>query len=274
MTINQLQDQRYLMTTQNKKGLSAHSIKLNKGQSIPVYRQLKAAISAKIVNGEWRVGDLIPSENQLSVELKVSRMTVNRALRELASQSLLRRVHGLGTFVAEPPRQASLIELRSIADEIHAQGKHHHAEVLILDQVSMKDMLKSSDMGELAQSMDLPPNAPLFRIKLVHYQDSIPIQLESRLVNPAKVPGFISIDFTEMTPTEYLISQIRPDEREHIVQAILPDGFLSCHLNISGNEPCLKLKRRTWHENTIVTSAHMIYPSSRYDLGARFTSES
>ena len=262
------------MTIQNKKRLNAASISLNKGEKIPVYRQLKAAISAKIISGEWRAGELIPSENQLSTTLNVSRMTVNRALRELASQLLLRRVHGLGTFVAEPPRQASLIELRSIADEIHAQGKHHHAEVLVLDQVNLNDMLKTSDMSELAQSMELVNDAPLFRIKLVHYQDSIPIQLESRLVNPAKVPDFISTDFSVTTPTAYLISQIRPDEREHIVQAVLPDEFLSSHLNIPGTEPCLKLKRRTWHEQTIVTSAHMVYPSSRYDLGARFTNES
>ena len=60
------------------------------------------------------------------VALDVSRMTINRALRELTQEGLIKRVHGLGSFVAETPRHASLIELQEqawpVPEEFHAQA--------------------------------------------------------------------------------------------------------------------------------------------------------
>jgi GntR family histidine utilization transcriptional repressor len=237
-------------------------MELSGDTSVPIYRQIKNAITTKIKSGEWQPGQMIPSENQLAVDLGASRMTINRPLRELSAEGLLKRVHGLGTFVAEPPRQASLIELRSIADEIRAQGKIHRAEVLSLARVRADQ--------EVAGRMAVDAAAELFHVVVVHYQDEVPIQLESRWVNPAKVPGFMAVDFTTTTPTEYLISQVRPDELEHVVQAVMPDDVIATRLAIPVSEPCLKLKRRTWEKGDIVTAVDMIYPSSRYDLGARY----
>ena len=105
---------------------------------------------------------------------------------------------------------------------------------------------------------------------MTHFQDEVPIQVEDRYVCPAMVPDFMQVDFTKSTPTEYLVSQIKPDEMEHIVQAIMPDELLMSRLLIPENEPCLRLQRRTWKDNKVVTSAYLTYPSSRYDLSARY----
>jgi GntR family histidine utilization transcriptional repressor len=242
------------------------NMRLSGDGSVPMYQQIKDAIRLKISSGEWLAGQLIPSENQLAETLGASRMTINRPLRELTSEGLLRRVHGLGTFVAEPPRQAHLIELISIADEIKQQGKHHRAEVLALEEVSADT--------ELSERLQLKRGAKLFKAVLVHYQDDIPIQLEIRHVNPKLVPDFLQIDFASTTPAEYLIGHIRPEELEHVVQAIMPDEFIAQHLDIPPLEPCLKLRRRTWKDSQVVTSADLIYPSSRYDLGARYAPSS
>lgn len=238
------------------------NMRLSGDNSVPLYRQIRNAIVAKIDSGEWPPGHMIPSENRLAAELGASRMTINRPLRELTAEGLLRRVHGLGTFVAEPPRQASLIELRSIADEIRAQGKTHRAEVLALDE-------RAADAA-IAARMGVQPGTPLFFAEVVHYQDEVPIQLETRWVNPAKVPGFLDVDFAATTPTAYLVSQVRPDELEHVVHAILPDAATAGRLAIAATEPCLKLARRTWEKGVIVTAADMVYPGSRYALGARY----
>lgn len=241
----------------------AFDMTLSGDGSVPIYQQIKDAITDKIKRGDWQPGQLIPSENQLAEALGASRMTINRPLRELAAEGLLRRVHGLGTFVAEPARHASLIELRSIAEEIKSQGKSHRAEVLSLNKVKAKNVL--------AERMGVQPGATLFHVVVVHYQDDVPIQLESRYVNPAVVPDFMQVDFSTTTPADYLIGQIRPDELEHVVQAIMPDQFMARHLAIAATEPCLRLQRRTWKDATIVTSAELVYPSSRYDLGSRYS---
>ncbi|CDL36469.1 Histidine utilization repressor [Citrobacter freundii] len=63
-----------------------------------------------------------------------SRMTINRALRELTDEGLLVRLQGVGTFVAEPKGQSALFEIRSIADEINARQHQHRCEVLTLER--------------------------------------------------------------------------------------------------------------------------------------------
>ena len=240
----------------------ASDLVLTDNQDIPIYQQIKDAIKQKIACGEWRPGQLIPSENQLVNSLGISRMTINRPFRELTSEGLLRRVHGLGTFVAAPPRQAHLIELVSIAEEIEQQGKTHRAQVLSLEEVNASDTL--------SERMQLSKLAKLYKVVVVHFQDEIPIQLELRHVNASLIPDFINIDFSNITPTEYLIGQSHPEELEHVVQAIMPDAFTASHLDIPSNEPCLKLSRRSWVNNQVVTTADLLYPSSRYKLGDRY----
>jgi len=239
------------------------AIALPQNTSQPLYQQIKDSIRDEIRSGNWLPGHKIPSEHTLVSDLGVSRMTVHRALRELTRDGYLKRVHGLGTFVSEPPAVVSLIELRNIADEIHARGKSHHAEV--------QDFSERQATPELATLMELRPGARLFHILLSHYQDGIPIQLEDRYVNPHWVPQFMAVDFNLTTPGDYLLGLFRPDEMEHVVQAILPDEQMCELLAIDAAEPCLRMQRRTWKQGTVVTLATFIYPGSRYDLAARYT---
>lgn len=95
----------------------------------PFYEKVKQAISEKIHSGVWRPHDRIPSEAELVAQFGFSRMTINRALRELTDEGLLVRLQGVGTFVAEPKGQSALFEVRSIAAEIVARHHQHRCEV-------------------------------------------------------------------------------------------------------------------------------------------------
>ena len=235
---------------------------IDKGAPEPLYQQIKNTIQAKIRSGDWSAGQKLPSENELVEALGVSRMTIHRALRELTHDGLINRVHGLGSFVAEMPRHASLIELRDIAIEIEADGKRHRSQVL---------SLKSETPGPaIASQMQLPPGSKVYTLTAIHYQDDIPIQLELRYVNPELIPDFLKQDFSRVTSTSYLLNQFQPDEMEHIVRAVMPDQATREALMITSSEPCLQLSRRTWKNQQVVTHVTMTYPSSRYDLGARY----
>ncbi|MGH8859150.1 MAG: GntR family transcriptional regulator, partial [Polaromonas sp.] len=56
---------------------------------LPAYGQVKAFIKKRISAGTWRPGDPVPSEAVLMQQFGVSRMTVNRALRELMGEGLV-----------------------------------------------------------------------------------------------------------------------------------------------------------------------------------------
>jgi len=230
--------------------------------AVPLYQQVKDRVLHRIASGEWPPGKKIPSENQLVRQLGMSRMTINRAFRELSQEGVLLRVAGVGSFVAEPPHHASLIELRDIAEEVRAEGSEHSARVCRCRREPADEAL--------AHRMEMKPGAEVFHVTLVHRRDELPIQLEDRWVSPLVVPDFLDLDFTVVTPSEHLLRTIRPDEMEHIVQAMIPDASTCQLLAIPPTEPCLRLERRTWNYDRVVTFARLIYPSSRYALEARY----
>ena len=235
---------------------------IDKAAPEPIYAQIKKTIQKKIRSGEWLAGQKLPSENDLVVALGVSRMTINRALRELTQGGLINRVHGLGSFVAEAPRHASLIELKDIALEVAGNGKRHSSKVLVLDNRVANP--------EIALLMQVAADTKLFYLSAVHFQDDLPIQMESRFVNPLIVPDFISQDYSQKTSTAYLLSQFQPEQMEHIVRAVIPNELVRKNLLIEADEPCLQLTRRTWKNDQIITHVTLTYPGSRYDLGARY----
>ena len=241
----------------------AQSLTLKADDSRPKYQQIKDLVGQRIKDGRWRAGRRLPSESEWVEQLGVSRMTVNRALRELMQEGKVERVHGVGTFVAAPLAHASLIELRDIALEINDRGHRHDMRLIRLREEQAP--------RAIARELQLDAGAPVFRIIVLHLENDAPIQLEDRWVNPALAPDFTSKDFTQQTPTAYLLSLFAPDEMEHRVRAVLPDASTAKRLSLGRGEPCLQLTRRTWKNNAIVTLAVMTYPGSRYDLLARYT---
>ena len=96
----------------------------------PRYQQLKDLIIERISRGELLPSDRVPSENELVESEKVSRMTANRALRELNNEGYVERVAGRGTFVADYRSRSHLVEVHNIADEIERRGHAHSSQVV------------------------------------------------------------------------------------------------------------------------------------------------
>ena len=180
--------------------------------SVPLYKQIKRHIRERIRSGEWPAEHLVPSENTLVKEFGASRMTVNRALRELVDEGLVVRVQGLGTFVNTGKAQSEPLEIRNIAKEISERGHVHAAAVHALEQRACDDAI--------ALHLQRPVGTPAFHSLIVHCENGEPVQLEDRFVNPALAPGYLEQDFTRTTPNEYLMQTVRPDTVEHIIEAV------------------------------------------------------
>ena len=197
--------------------------------------------------------------------LGVSRMTANRALRELTQEGLLDRVHGLGTFVAEKPGHASLVELRDIADDIREAGKTHTCENLRLDRQRAGE--------QVAARMEIAPGTDVFHLEALHRCDQVPVQLEHRYVNPRSVPDFMSIDLAQTTATRFLMARISPEEMEHVVRALPAGRRVAKLLAMEAHAPCLQLDRRTWKDGRVVTLATLTWPGNRHELAARYATD-
>lgn len=229
-----------------------------------LYQQAKTYVQSKILSGEWKSGDMIPSENRLVDDLGMSRMTVNRALRELASEGVLTRIAGVGTFVADEKPQSNLLMIANIGDEIRQRGHQYRMEVVSITR-------ESASMS-VAAAIGLPTGHSVFHIVCVHYEEETAVQLEDRYVNPELVPEFFSQKFTEeLPPSQYLLKHVPVEEMEHIVDATLPSAEEAKLLAITEQTPCLVLMRRTWTNRQTVTYVKFLHPSSRYRLGSRMT---
>lgn len=96
----------------------------------PAYLQVKDFIKGRISSGQWRPGDPVPSEAELGAKFGLSRMTVNRALRELMGEGLVIRVQGSGSYVAELDKISSTISIRDIREEIIERGHEYSVRVV------------------------------------------------------------------------------------------------------------------------------------------------
>lgn len=226
----------------------------------PAYLRIKRWVVEHIGHGRLQMGDQVPSESELVRMFGVSRMTAHRALRELTAEQVLRRVQGLGTFVAEPKVASTVVAIRSIQDEIESRGHRYSSEVLKLERTRL---------GESDVPLALPDGAPLFHALVLHKENGIPLQLEDRYVNPEIAPDFLKQDFSMVVPGDYLVSVSPIWRAEHSIEAVMPNRQVARLLKLKPDEPCLVLIRHTWSGNLPATFARLFHPGSRY----RFTAE-
>ena len=234
-----------------------------KKRTPPLYRKIKVFILDKIEKGEWRTGSKISSESELVAQFNTSRMTVNRAVRELTSEGTLIRMQGKGTFVASAKPQSSFLEITSMAQEISKSGGNYSCLVHLLGAEKANPTL--------AAEMNLKAYTSIFHSVIVHKDNDTPIQLADRFINPAIAPDYLNQDFQAISPADYLL-QLAPEySAEHIVEALLPDAWIRALLQINESEPCLALHRTTWVGGIVGTKSCFYYPGSRYSLGGRFS---
>ncbi|MBY5367357.1 histidine utilization repressor [Rhizobium leguminosarum] len=234
---------------------------LAQNDSTPLYAGVKQVILDRIHSGEWPPKYRVPSENELVVELGVSKMTANRALRELANEGELIRIQGVGSFVAERKGYSALFEVRNIAEEIAERGHTHEASVVVLAQETASP--------EIADALELPIGAAVFHSLIVHSENGVPVQIEDRFVHPEAAPEYLDQDFSTLTPNAYLTAAAPLSGSEHVVEAAMPQAWECKLLTIMKTEPCLTIRRRTWSAKQVVSTARLVYPGHRYRLEAR-----
>lgn len=234
----------------------------NENPPTALYRKMKTFIQGRIKDGDWSPGDRVVSEANLVRDFGVSRMTANRALRELAAEGWLTRIQGVGTFVSEPPAQSEIVRIRSIAEEIRERG-HTHRSVLC--------ELKETPASEaVAKSLGVKPGARVFHSVIVHSENDVPIQVEDRFVNPAIAPDYLAVDFSRTTPNEYLVKVAPIGQVRHVIEAVKPNARVQKLLKIPRDEPCLCLFRQTWTGQIAASCAWLTHPGSLYRMVAQF----
>src|ERR687887_1494940 len=109
----------------------------------PLYSRLRQAIRDRVVSGEWRPGEQIPTIRQLGDLYGVSRITVVQALDALAREGLLVRWQGKGVFVGEPRIEGPRAPLLSFSEEAMRNGHVPGSRILRLRREPATPVLQS-----------------------------------------------------------------------------------------------------------------------------------
>ena len=226
------------------------------------YARVKQHLMDGLASGRWAPGALMPSEAALVAEFAVSRMTVNRALRELQAEGLVQRCQGVGTFAAPLHRVSSTLTIHDLHDEIVARGHQHRAVVHLQHQEAAG--------AALAAQLGLAAGAPVFHTLIVHHENGRPLQCEDRYVNPAAAPGYLQADFATLTPTQYLFQHTHLWRAQYTVEASRPTAQEARLLQVAEDAPCLVMLRRTFSPQAPITLARLVHPGSLYSLQGEF----
>ncbi len=230
--------------------------------SVAPYARVKQHLKDGLASGRWAPGALMPSEAALVTQFAVSRMTVNRALRELQAEGLVERTQGVGTFAAPLHRVSSTLTIRDLHEEIESRGHRHTAEV----HLQRADKATAA----LAAQLGVAPGSAVFHSLIVHFENGVPLQCEDRYVNPVCAPDYLAQDFTRTTPTHHLFEVTALWRAQYAIESARPTVEEASLLGIAPDAPCLVVTRRTFTRDAAITIARLVHPGSRYLIEGSF----
>lgn len=146
---------------------------LSGGASVPLYRQVMDDIKSGIEHGDYPPGSQIPTEMELARDYGVGRVTVRRAIEELAVQGYLSKQQGRGTFVNAPKLKRKVHQsddVQSFSDACRANGMEPGARLVARNRLLA--------YGEAAKFFGLPEGADLICIERLRTADGVPVMLE------------------------------------------------------------------------------------------------
>ncbi|NLX70494.1 MAG: GntR family transcriptional regulator [Clostridiales bacterium] len=165
------------------------NFKLDKNIPIPLYYQLKQQIIREITNNRLKPGDSIPTEEEFSRALNISRPTIRQALGELVNEGYIYRLKGKGTFVS-PPKIDELFfqKLESFNDEMIKKGLKPSTRVLDLNVIP--------GIARINEMLNIPLEEKLVYLFRLRFANDEPIVYVETYLPYKDCPGIIEEDFT------------------------------------------------------------------------------
>ncbi|MBA4164888.1 MAG: GntR family transcriptional regulator [Erythrobacter sp.] len=224
---------------------------MNVATQATTHHGIREAIRARIVAGEWELGELIPGEADFAAQYACARTTVNRALQALAREGIVERKRKGGTRVRPLPLPQALLRIPIIRAEVEAMGQTYDHRIMRRE--------RSIAPGEVAKRMQLAQNHELIHLETLHLADGHPFAFERRWVNPATVPEFEGADLTAISANEWLIRTVPFSRGEASLSAVSADADLARALEVAQGAALFTLERATWFDAQSVTFTRLHY---------------
>ncbi|MDX7951557.1 UTRA domain-containing protein [Lichenihabitans sp. Uapishka_5] len=219
-----------------------------------------------IVGGRWPPGFQLPIETELADQYGVSRMTMNKALGQLARDGYLVRRKKSGTQVAQPRAESVVMAIADIRDEVLGSGRAYRFTLI-------ERRLRPGRPDDAQLVGAAIGGTEVLWLEGLHLADDRPFCLETRLINPATADGAAGQDFSTLAPGAWLLHAVPWSVASHRVRAVNAGASDAKLLELAVGEACLEIVRRTTVATEWVTGVRLLYPGSDHQLVANFSPE-
>ncbi len=215
------------------------------------WQSVREEVLRRINTRQWKPGELIPGEAELSRELGCARATVNRALRELAETGLLDRKRKVGTRISLHPVRKATLDIPVIRFEIEGRGFAY--------RYSMISREMTAPTAEIRARMQLANGMRLLHLTTLHLANGRPYVFENRWINPEAVPQVAGVDFQSQSPNEWLVANVPFEGGDITFSAVTAGSEEAENLACSEGEGLFVIDRSTWSEERMITSVRLTF---------------
>ncbi|HET9921590.1 MAG TPA: GntR family transcriptional regulator [Ktedonobacteraceae bacterium] len=226
---------------------------------VPRYYQLKEIMREKIRTGEWKPGDLIPSERELGEKYGISRMTARQAITDLVNEGMFYREQGKGTFVSQRKVTQQLMRLTGFTEDIRARGQKPGTKVL------SASMLPADE--DTAERLRIKPQEPVFRLQRLRLADGEPLAVELSQLHFHGCERLLEEDLEHNSLYRQLETQygLPLMEAEQELEAGLAGNEESQLLKVPVGSAVLFIRRITYTDrNQPIEYARSVYRGNKY----------
>ena len=222
-----------------------------------LYAQVTRDLSSKIENGEYAVGELIPSERELQAIYQVSRMTVRLALNELVNRSYVECRRGIGTIVTYGKIKENIRQVKSLTEEMSQQGVEMKTTFCVVNKEKLPSII--------ALQFGKKPMTECPVLERVRNAKGRPLVYSKTYLNVEGVP----LDASLYQDSLYALLQnqmhITIARGEDVLEAVLSEGMVSEKLHLPDGYPVFKRTRVTYSpQETPLEYSICYYPGDLY----------
>ena len=215
----------------------------------PLYQQIKSLILRSLQAGEWKPGDMIPSEMDLAARFRVSQGTVRKAIDELATENLLVRRQGKGTFVATHAEQRIQYRFLRVHPDAASNAPQGPAERRIIECRRLRAP------AEVARQLELRAGDALLQVRRVLAFSGTPAILEDIWLPGGPFKGLTLETLAgdkgpmyALFEAEFGVRMVRAVEK---IKAVAADPDAAALLGVEPGQPLLSVERLAYTYNDV-----------------------
>lgn len=234
---------------------------INKQSKLPYYQQLYEILRAKIIQGQWKPGDMIPPESELTETYQVSRNTVRQVLDILVNEGLIYRQRGKGTYISHPTLEQTTTRIISFSEDMQQRGFKPGTRVL-----ESKLLPAPKD---IAEKLQINEGGELAKIKRLRLADGEAMSMEESFLVHEYCQGVLNHNYAK-EPLRIILERdygIQLVNAKQVIRAIMASENFALELGLSKPEALLSIERVSFSQHAVpVEFLRIFYRSDRYSL--------